>query len=190
MKQSLGAKVLAMPTPVWVVAAYDGAGRANAMTVAWGGVCCSKPPSLCVSLRAATYTHGCILERRAFTVNVPAASQASQADYLGMASGRDGDKFAAAGLTAAKGTEVDAPFVEEFPLVLECELSQVVDVGLHTQFIGEIREVLAEESVLAEGVPVMDRLDPLVYATGSKSYFSVGTYVGKAFSIGRGLLKE
>ena len=39
MKESLGAKTLAVPTPVWVVGTYDENDRPNFMTAAWGGVC-------------------------------------------------------------------------------------------------------------------------------------------------------
>ena len=96
MKKSLGAKTLVFPTPVWVVGTYDGEGRPNAMTAAWGGICCSQPPCLAVSLRKATYTYGNILARKAFTINVPSEAYARQAFYLGMFPAKTVDKFAAA----------------------------------------------------------------------------------------------
>ena len=116
MKRSLGRKTLILPSPTWVIGTYDADGEANAMTAAWGGICCSKPPSVCVSLREATYTYRAIVDREAFTVNVPAARQVKQADYLGIASGRDADKLAVAGLTAMRAEHVDAPAIAEFPL--------------------------------------------------------------------------
>ena len=138
MKRSFGAKTLIFPTPVWCVGSYDAKGNPNVMTIAWGGICCSKPPCMTISLRKATYTYGNIMERKAFTLSVPSEDYIKQADYLGMASGRDEDKFVAAGLTPVKGEKVDAPYVGEFPLVLECRLLKAVEIGLHTQFIGEI----------------------------------------------------
>jgi len=71
MKQSVGAKTLAMPTPVWLVGSYDGEGRPNIMTIAWGGICCTQPPCVTVSLRRATYSYAAIEARRAFTVSSP-----------------------------------------------------------------------------------------------------------------------
>jgi len=71
MKQSLGAKIIVGATTVWVIGTYDGEGRPNFMTAAWGGVCCSDPPCLGVSLRKATYSYAAIAERKAFTVNIP-----------------------------------------------------------------------------------------------------------------------
>lgn len=189
MKTSLGAKTLATPTPVWVVGAYDAAGKANGATIAWGGICCSKPPCLAVSLRAATYTHGCVMASRAFTVSVPGQDQAALADYFGIASGRDTDKFAATGLTPVKGDCVNAPYVGEFPLVFECSLLQVVEIGLHTQFIGEIKDVKADEAVLTDGKIDMAKLGAVVYATGSRSYYGLGPELGPAFSIGNAYMK-
>ena len=71
MRKSFGAKTIIHTTPVWIVCAYDTDGQPSGATVAWGGVCSSNPPSLSVSLRAATYTHKCIKTSGAFTVNVP-----------------------------------------------------------------------------------------------------------------------
>lgn len=188
MKISLGAEVLAMPTPVWIVGSYDADGKPNVMTVAWGGVCCSKPPCVGVSLRKATYTYDSIVARKAFTVSIPSESYAKEADFFGMASGRDTDKFAVTGLTPVRSALVDAPYVGEFPLVLECRLIQTVEIGLHSQFIGEIVDVKADKDVLVNGRPALDKVLPLLYGTGSKSYFKTGQFVGKGFSIGRGYM--
>jgi len=89
------------------------------------------------------------VERQCFTVNVPPVTYAKQADYFGIASGRDVDKFAAAGLTPVKGGLVDAPYVDEFPLVLECKVLHTIEIGLHTQFIGEILDAETMEAAIA-----------------------------------------
>ncbi|MBE0569897.1 MAG: flavin reductase family protein, partial [Deltaproteobacteria bacterium] len=150
MMKSLGAKTLVFPAPAWIVGTYDGDGKANAMTAAWGGVCCSHPPCLAVSLRKATHTYASILERKGFTVSVPSEAYVREVDYFGMVSGKDVDKFAATGLTPVRSSLVDAPYVGEFPLVVECGLRQAVEIGGHTQFIGEILDVKADEAVCDE----------------------------------------
>jgi len=53
VKKSLGPKTLLYPTPVWVVGTYDKEGKPNVMTIAWGGICCSKPPCVAISIRTA-----------------------------------------------------------------------------------------------------------------------------------------
>ena len=186
MKQSLGAKTIAYPHPVFVVGTYGGDGRPNLMTAAWGGICCSKPPCIAVSLRKATYTHGNITANRAFTVSIPGEAHAKAADYVGIYSGRDVDKFDVTGLTAVKSDLVNAPYVAEFPFVLECTLAHIFELGLHTQFVGEILDVKADPAVLGpNGLPDIEKVRPLLYSSGNQAYYGVGKRVGEAFSLGK-----
>lgn len=150
MKKSLGPGTILYPAPVLVVGTYDGQGKPNVMTAAWGGICCSDPPCVAVSLRKATHTYGAIVERKCFTVSIPSERHVVEADCFGITTGRKTDKFALTGLTPVRSGLVDAPYVEEFPFVLECRLLQSLEIGLHTQFIGEILDLKAEESVLPE----------------------------------------
>jgi flavin reductase (DIM6/NTAB) family NADH-FMN oxidoreductase RutF len=186
MKKSIGAKTIVYPTPVFVVGTYDEDDRPNVMTAAWGGICCSRPPCVAVSLRKATYSYGNIVRRKAFTVGIPSETHAKEADYFGMASGRKEDKFSATGLTPVKSELVDAPYVQEFPLVLECKLLHTFELGLHTQFVGEIVDVKADEAVLGEkGLPDIEKVRPLVFAPETHRYHAVGKFLGEAFSIGK-----
>lgn len=186
MKKSLGAKTIVYPTPVFIVGTYDRDGKANVMTAAWGGICCSRPPCVAVSLRAATYTYGNVSEQKAFTISIPSASHVKEADYFGMVSGRDEDKFAATGLTPVKSDLVHAPYVKEFPLVLECRLLHTLELGLHIQFIAEILDVKADEAVLdKDGVPDVEKIRPISFAPEGRAYHAIGEFLGRAFSIGR-----
>lgn len=186
MKRSLGAKPVVYPAPVFVIGTYDREGRPNAMTVAWGGICCSKPPCIGISLREATYTYDNVLERRAFTVNIPSERYVKDVDYLGIYSGRNIDKFAETGLTPVKGTVVDAPYIEEFPFILECSLVKTVELGLHTLFIGEIKDIKADESVIVkENIIDAEKVRPIVYAPELRKYFQIGDFLGRSFSIGK-----
>ena len=186
MKKSVGAKTILYPTPSVVVGTYDKAGRANVMTAAWAGICCSDPPCIGVSLRKATYTYGNIVERKAFTINIAQESYVKEVDYFGIVSGRKVDKFAATGLTPIKSDLVDAPYVAEFPFALECELIHTFEIGLHTQFIGRIIDIKADESVLNErGVPDIEKVRPLVFAPDIRRYYGLGAVLGEAFSIGK-----
>ena len=185
MKQSLGAKTILYPTPVVVVGTYDKQEKANMMTVGWVGICCSKPPCVAVSLRKATYTYSNIVERGAFTVNVPSEKHINETDYVGIASGKKVEKFSAAKLTPVKSDLVDAPYVNEFPLVLECKLFHTIEIGLHTQFIGEILDAKADDSVLVKGVPDMKKVNPILLVPETWLYYGVGNYLGKAFSLGK-----
>lgn len=186
MKKSLGAKTLIYPLPVWVVGTYDKERKPNVMTIAWGGICCSDPPCVAISLRKATYSYGNIVERKAFTVNIPSEKYVMEADYFGTVSGRNVDKFTESGLTSVKSDLVDAPYVKEFPLVLECKLIHTIEIGLHTEFIGEIMDVKADELVLGkDGLTDIEKLKPVIFAPNTFGYYGIGKYLGKAFSIGK-----
>lgn len=186
MKRSVGAKTLLFPTPVLMVGTYDQAGKPNLMNAAWGGICCSQPPAVSVSLRSATYSHACIIERKAFTVGIACESRMAEADYVGIVSGRDVDKFAITGLTPVRSELVDAPYAAEFPVVLECRLLHIVEIGLHTQFVGEIVDVKADIDVFGDdGQLDIMKIKPLLYDTSHKGYHGVGPLLGKAFSVGK-----
>ena len=191
MKRSLGAKTIIYPTPVFVVGTYDKVGRPNIMTAAWGGICCSKPPCLSVSLRKATYTYGNIMEQQAFTISIPSEDHAKPADYCGLVSGKSHDKFADTGLTPVKSDLVNAPYVKEFALTLECNVLDAFEIGLHTQFIGEIMDLKADEDILGEKeLPEIEKLKPILFAPENLDYYGVGRHLGKAFSIGKQVKKH
>jgi flavin reductase (DIM6/NTAB) family NADH-FMN oxidoreductase RutF len=188
MKKSLGARTLAYPTPVWLVGTYDAEGRANVMTAAWAAICCSKPPCVSVSLRKATYSYGNIVTRQSFTINIPSEAQVKEADYVGMASGRDVDKFARVKFTPVDSDLVDAPYVAECPLIVECKLIHTLEIGLHTLFVGEIMDVKADEAVLGDkGLPDIEKVKPLIFGPEIRTYHGIGRYLGQAFAVGKDL---
>ncbi|MBN1412215.1 MAG: flavin reductase family protein [Spirochaetales bacterium] len=186
MKKSFGSKTFVLPSPTWIICAYDPTEKPTGAAVAWGGICSSVPPCVVVCLRKATYTHGCIMERKAFTVNVADEAHAVEADYFGLATGRKVDKFTLSGLTAVKGEKVDAPYIDEFPLIAECRVTGISEVGIHTQFVGEIIDIKANEDILdPEGLPDPEKVKPLFYMASVRSYYGIGGPVGKAFDIGK-----
>lgn len=186
MKKSFGAKTLIYPTPVWCVGSYDAKGNPNVMTVAWGGICCSNPPSVTISLRKATYTYGSIMERQAYTLSVPSDKYARQADYFGMVSGRNVDKFKETGLTPVRSVLVDAPYIEEFPMILECKVIHHYEIGLHTHFVGQILDVKIDEDTLGnDGKPDIEKIRPIVFSPEAQQYHQIGRLIGNAFEIGK-----
>lgn len=190
MKKSIGANTILYPTPVYIIGTYDKEGKANAMNVAWGGISCSDPPCVSISIREATYTHGNIMTKKAFTVNIPSEDHIKEADYFGIASGRNQDKFDITGLTPVRSEKVDAPYIEEFPLVLECELVNVTELGLHTHFTGEILDVKVDDELMDDGNPDIEKIKPFLYDPAFRAYYGIGKRLGDAFSVGRDLMKR
>jgi len=190
MKKSIGANSIVYPAPVFVVGTYDAENKPNVMTAAWGGICCSAPPCVSISLREATYTYTNILTRKAFTISIPSEKYVKEADYFGMASGKQVDKFSVSGLTPAKSEVVDAPYVDEFPFVSECQILRSVEIGGHTQFIGEIKDTKVDEDLIKDDDPLIGKIAPLILGIDNMSYYGVGKYIAKAFSVGKEIAKK
>lgn len=186
MKKSLGPKTILFPTPVLIIGTYDINNRPNLATVAWGGICCSGPPCVAISLRKARHTCDNILEKKAFTVNILSEDMVKSADYYGIVSGKNEDKFLKTNITPVKSELVDAPCGKEFPLVLECSLFKSIELGSHTQFIGEILDVKAEESILDSNArPDIEKYRPFSFDPATTCYFRTGKILAKGFSAGK-----
>jgi len=190
MKRSVGAVPAIYPLPVLVIGTYDHAGKPNAMVAAWGGICSSDPPALAVSVRPSRVTYRNLMEKREFSVSIPPVKYLAETDLFGVVSGEDVDKFALTGLTPVRSTLVDAPFIREFPVVLECRVINRVDVGSHVQFIGRILDVKADEDAIGpDEKPDLSKVDPLGFDAFRSQYYGMGPVAGSAFSAGRKYLK-
>ncbi len=128
----------------------------NVLTVGWGGVnTFFGAPCFLAPVRLSRHSHGILLKNGSFTVSVPLHDMRKQLNFAGTKSGRDVDKFAGHGLTAAPAQAVNAPIVRECELQLECEgLGYVeqkaetlnpeirdriyADGDMHTFFLGRI----------------------------------------------------
>lgn len=190
MKIELPAKTILLPSPVLIIGTYGVDEKPNIMNAAWGGVVCSKPPCISVSIREARLTYQNILYTKAFTVNIPSEKFTKEADYVGIVSGRDSDKFENCNLTPIKSNKVNAPIVKEFPYALECRLIQQIELGLHTMFIGEIVGMIADSGILnSDKLIDIEKVRPIMYSCDNRAYYNIGTKVGNAFSAGNELMK-
>jgi flavin reductase (DIM6/NTAB) family NADH-FMN oxidoreductase RutF len=174
VKKDMGARLTVYPIPIYLVATYDRNNEPNVMTVGWGGVCCGNPPCISVSVRKATHTHHALMDRRAFTTNLPSEGFATAVSYFGKASGKNENKFEKAGLTPIRSDFVDAPYIEEMPVNLECKVIQIHEIGSHTQFIGQIVNAKIDAS-LREDTPLIEQCKPIVYGVGNDHlYYKIG----------------
>lgn len=164
------------PLPVVLVSCGSGAG-ANIITLAWAGTLCSDPPTVGLGIRPSRHSYELIEEEGAFVVNVPRASQVGWVDYCGTVSGRDVNKWDACGFTRHPATEVDVPAIGECPVNIECSLSQVVPLGTHHLFIGEVLAVQTDVDTLDErGRLDPARAEPVAYVSGE--YRGLGDLLG------------
>ena len=191
MKKNLGAKDLIFPAPVLIVGTYDETEVPNAMNVAWGGLCSSNPPAIAISIRKERKTHDNILRRNAFTVQIATESLMQEADYFGMISGHRVNKLEQASMKATHAEHVDAPCLEAFPLILECEVLHILEIGQHVHIVGKIVNVVADEAILDDkGTVDVTKLKAIGYDPAGNHYVAASQIVGKAFSAGARFLKK
>ncbi|WP_033165270.1 flavin reductase [Clostridium sp. KNHs205] len=184
MRKNFGAKSWMYPLPVLIVGSYDENGKADAMNAAWGGIYDANHVVLCLSEGHKTSKN--IKAKGAYTISFADASHIVSADYVGMVSANNTpDKLEKAGFTTQKSTFVDAPIICELPMTLECRLVKVNEDG---NFIGEIVNVSAEESILGEdGLIDTAKLRAISYDPVHNDYLILGEKVGNAFQDGSAL---
>lgn len=167
---------LLAPAPPALVTSGDG-GRSNVFTAAWTGIVCSEPPMTYVSIRRERFSHGIISETREFVINLPCEAIARATDLCGVRSGRDGDKFALAGLTREPSHLVAAPTIAECPVSLECRVREIIPLGSHDMFLADIVSVGVDPRFVDEkGALHMEKCGLLAYAHGA--YFGLGKQLG------------
>lgn len=183
MRKNFGAKPFLYPQPVMIIGTYDEEGQANAMNAAWGGIVGMN--EIIVDLSSHKTTEN-LMKTKAFTVSVADAAHMAACDYVGVVSAnKEPDKMQKAGFTTVKSEFVNAPVINELPLTLECVLTQVVD---GSKFIGEIKNVSVDESILGEDGKIdLDKFTPIIYDTVHYGYHKMGERIGNAFQDGKQL---
>ena len=165
------------PLPAVLVTCRDKQGQDNVLTVAWTGTVCSDPAMLYISVRPERYSYPMIKETGEFVVNLTTTALAYATDYCGVRSGRDEDKFRAAGLTKGEAVKVNAPIIMESPVNIECKVRDVLPLGTHDMFLADVVNVQVSEAYIdKKGTFHLDQADPLAYSHGR--YFSLAEELG------------
>lgn len=182
--KNFGVKTFIVPQPVLILATYDKDGKPNAMSAAWGGIV--EADQLCISLSKHQTTDNINL-KKAFTVSIGVKEFKDACDFVGVVSQKDcPDKMEKAGFTTRKSEFVDAPVINELPLTLECELLRIDGVAENEEFhyIGKIKNVVADDSILTDGEIDYSKFHPIVYDPTAHGYYELGAKVGQAFHDG------
>ncbi len=160
----------------------------NIMTAAWTGIISSEPPMTYVSIRPSRYSHGIIKESGEFVINLPTLAMVTAADFCGVKSGRDIDKFKETELTPAPCTQVRAPQIAESPVSIECKVKEIRNFGTHDMFLAEIVAVNVDDKYIdKDGKFWIEKTGLLAFAHGH--YFTLGRNLGSfGFSVNKNRL--
>ena len=188
MKKDLGIVQAVYPMPVLMVAAYDENGKVNVMNVAWGQIADEDKIILFIGEGKKTWLN--IMASGAFTVALADEAHMDAADFFGIASGNKiDDKFERTGYHAVKSDKVNAPIIEEFPVVMECELLEHLKDEHVSAIVGRIVNVKAEESVLDENGKVdVLKTNAIMFDQFRNGYYMTGKKAGQAWNAGKDLM--
>lgn len=166
------------PIPAVMVSCANESHKPNIITIAWAGTVCSSPAMVSISIRRERYSYEIIRDSKEFVINLVTKDLVKKADYCGVRSGREVDKFKEMKLTPRKGAIVSAPGIEESPVNIECVVKQILPLGTHDMFLAEVVGVTVDKRYMDErGRFHLNQSGLIVYSHGE--YFALGELLGK-----------
>ena len=166
------------PLPAVMVSVGDRDGKRNIFTVAWTGTVCTNPPMAYISVRPERYSYHMIEESGEFVINLTTEKLAQAADFCGVRSGRDLDKWKECRLTERMAHSLRyAPCIEESPVNIECRVVKTEKLGSHHMFLGEVTAVQVDDAYMDEnGKFDLNRTGLIAYSHGE--YLGMGRKLG------------
>jgi len=166
------------PIPAVMVSCASETYKPNIITIAWAGTVCSSPAMVSISVRKERFSYNIIKESGEFVINLVTRELVKQADYCGVRSGREIDKFKEMKLTPSKSTKISAPGIVESPVNIECVVKQIIPLGSHDMFLAEVVGVTVDKRYMDEkGRFHLNKSGLIVYSHGE--YYALGDLLGK-----------
>ena len=160
------------PLPVIMASVGDIDGENNIITIAWTGIINTNPPMTYISVKPERYSYHMIEENMEFVINLVDRKLAFAADYCGVKSGKNIDKWKEMNLTKEPCSVVKCPQIKESPASIECVVKQVVKLPSHHMFMAEIVNINIDEKIVDEnGRICLDEAGLVCYNHGE--YFKI-----------------
>ncbi len=176
-KQYWKAGNMLYPVPPVMVSCGREGEAPNIITVAWAGTVCSDPAMVSISVRPNRYSYGILCETGEFVVNLVTRKLVRAADYCGVVSGRDVDKFQKMKLTPLPSRYIGAAGIAESPVNIECRVKERIPLGTHDLFLAQVLGVTIEDRYLDEKNRfALNRAGLVSYSHGE--YFLLGERLG------------
>ena len=172
------------PLPAVMVSCGTKPENHNIITVSWTGTVNTDPPMVSISIRKERHSFKIIKEAGEFVINLTTKELAKAADWCGVKSGKDVDKFKEMKLTAAPASKIKTPLIDESPVNIECKVTQIIELGTHHMFLAKVVAVNVEERFLDKQTHKFDlrQTNPITYLHGS--YYTLGENLGRfGFSV-------
>ena len=154
--------------------------RLNFLTAMWFTPTGFEPSRMIVAIQKSTLTYDFLLERGEFVMSAPTDKMMDIVVFAGYISGRDVDKWQAAGLTAVKPAKISVPLIGEAIGNVEYRVVQQIPFGEEMDlFVGEVLATHVRKGAV-EGELYREDSNPLLYM-GTK-YSPDGKPLGKFYT--------
>jgi len=151
--------------------------KPNIITIAWTGTICTDPAMTYISIRKQRHSYQLIKDSGEFVINLTTKNLVKATDFCGVKSGKDFNKFETLGLTAAPSHFIKAPMIEESPVSIECQVTQIIELGSHDMFLAKVLGITVDGTLIDEtGKFRLDLAEPISYAHGA--YYALGEQLG------------
>ena len=166
------------PVPAVLVSVGDKEGRTNLLTIAWTGTVCSDPPMAYISVRPNRYSYEMIRSSGEFVINLTTEKLVRAADFCGVRSGRDTDKWKECSLTAAPAKSLQyAPILADSPVNIECKVENTLELGSHDMFIARVTAIQVDSAYMDDkGRFDLNAAGLIAYSHGE--YMTLGEKLG------------
>jgi len=152
--------------------------KSNLITVAWTGTLNTNPALAYISIRPERYSYHIIKETGEFVINLTNEQLCYATDWCGVKSGAKVDKFKELHLHKEKAKHVQCPLLKESPVSIECRVKNIVPLGSHHMFVGEVLCIDADEKYINnKGSFSINQCNLISYANGN--YYTLGKKIGR-----------
>jgi len=183
--------VVLNPVPVVLITSRNSEGKDNVFTIAWGGTVCTKPPMVSISIRPERLSYEYIKESMEFIINMPSQKIVKAVDYCGVKPGRKFDKIKEMGFTMKEGTHVNAAYIDECPVAIECKVKSITPLGTHDMFVAEVVGSHINEDLMDEkGKIHFEKGDLITYCHGEYYPMSKNAIGSFGFSVAKPKVKK
>ena len=161
--------------------------RLNFLTAMWFTPTGAEPSRMIVAIEKKTLTYEFLLERGEFVMSAPTDKMMEIVVFGGYVSGRDVDKWQAAGLTAVQPSKITVPLIGEAIGNVEYKVAKQIPFDDEMDlFVGEVMATHMRKGAM-DGELYRADANPLLYL-GTKfdeKGKSMGKYYGQLSGIGR-----
>ena len=175
---------LIYPLPAFMVSCGKSEDEYNIISIAWTGTICSTPPMCYISIRKERYSYPIIKRNMEFVINYTTKDLLHAMDWCGRNSGSDFNKFKEMQLTPEKGVLVNCPVIKESPVNIECKVKDIIPLGSHDMFIGEVVHIQVAEHFTNPKTGTVNIQNNELIAYSQGNYLELGKLIEQAgFSI-------